>query len=531
MQKTSKYLLITLLTSVASVAAAAPVGYSINSDGIEDATHDSLYTIDLATGTETRLGRVSSLGVIRNDIEGLAFAPDGTLYGVDDEVMTLFPINPDNGAVISTSEVSISGLPFGGRNDFGMSFACDGTLYVTSVTRQSLYSLGLDGSATLIGTEGSLGVNISAIAAFGEDPVMLYGLGNGLDSDLKQDSPSLFRIDIETGFATEIGQLGGAVAAYAESGLAFDDDGQLWAITDRRDPIGTPLPSQVMKINLGDGSAFDVQETGEAGFESLAITVPRGCEGIAEPNAQFKVQKKFLDGRDDLATTLDIRCNTGLPLEQTFTTLPGNGVEVTFTVTDFIDGDLACDVWESTTEGYQASYDCFSTGTCSVSATMCSFTEVVAGQDNLCVIRNYPESAQVTVASEWIDDSEEAETVGAATVELFCRNLLGGDGEWSQGEMHWSWVFQPDTPDQVATVAPAFHEPTECRTVTTPVSSAFESSSDCEDWTYIFTDDEPLTCTVTLTAYFEGIPTLSRGGLLLASLLVLFTGLVFVRRF
>ena len=40
-----------------------------------------------------------------------------------------------------------------------------------------------------------------------------------------------------------------------------------------------------------------------------------------------------------------------------------------------------------------------------------------------------------------------------------------------------------------------------------------------------------LSCTVTNTAFFEGIPTLDRAGLVLAALLLLFTGLLYVRRF
>ena len=133
------------------------------------------------------------------------------------------------------------------------------------------FRLTLDGEATEV---GPLNANISAIAAFGDT---LYGLGNGLDQDLKEDNPSLFRIDTGTGAATEIGPLGAAAGAYAEAGLAFDDSGTLWAITDRRDNVGFALKSQVMQLSLTDGSASAVQETGEAGFESLAITVPRGC--------------------------------------------------------------------------------------------------------------------------------------------------------------------------------------------------------------------------------------------------------------
>lgn len=529
MSKIAKLLIIFLLSAVTAAAAAAPVGYSINSDGPDDLTFDSLYRIDLATGSETRIGRVNSQGVIRSDVEGLAFAPDGTLYGVDDEAMTLFPINPDNGFIQATDEVVISGLPFGGRNDFGMTFTCDGSLYVTSVTRGSLYRLDLDGTATLIGAEGGLGANISAIAAYGDK---LYGLGNGLDSELAIDSRSLFEIDIDTGTATAIGPLGPAAGDYSEGGLAFDDQGQLWAITDRRDPrIGTPLSSQVMKLDLATGTASAVRQTGEAGFESLAITVPRGCGASGGDTAEFIVQKLFADGNEELSATLNIQCTSGLPLQQSITTQPGSGPEVTFTVSDFIDGQLDCTVWEDTPGEYFATYECFSTGTCDTSETQCAFTGVSAGQENLCVIRNYPEAVDLEVASTWIG-GEEIEFFGAAvTVELLCRNILGGDGTWQHGGMAWSWLVQPDTPAQTATIEPRSDGTSECRVLAMPEGSAIESTSDCQDWTPLFPGGGTLSCTVTNTAFFEGIPTLGRGGLILGALLLLFTGMVFVRRF
>lgn len=532
MQKLANILLTTLLVMASSLAAAAPVAYSINSDSPNQVSKfDSLYRIDLATGKETWIGAVTSFGLLLTDVEGLAFSPDGTLYGVDDDYMRLFPINTSTGQVRTQDEVSISGLPFGGQNDFGMTFTCSGDLYVTSVTRGSLYLMDLDGKTTVVGAEGNLGANISAIAAFGENPAELYGLGNGLDKNLNTDSPSLYRIDITTGVATEIGPLGAAVAAYSEGGLAFDDEGQLWAITDRRDANGAALPSQVMKLDTASGAASDVRDTGEAGFESLAITVPRGCSGASAKNAEFKVEKQFADGNQDIPSTLNISCTSGFPLEQTFTTQPGAGVEVTFTVTEFPDGALDCHVYETTPSDYYATYECFSTGQCASTESSCHFTSASRGQDNLCVIRNYPETVEVTVDASWLGAIEMDYLAAPVSVELFCRNLQGGDGVWNGDEMSWSWDLAPDSATQLAMVEPRTDGSTECRTTQSTQSSAVELASSCEDWTNVLSGGEPLTCTVSNIIFFEGIPTLNRGGLLLTVLLVLMTGLVFVRRF
>ena len=258
MQKLMKTMVVMLLTTLSASLAAAPFGYSINSDsGSDDA--DSLYLVDLATGDETRIGKVTSLGGTKIDVEGLAFAPDGTLYGVDDSSLTLFPLNTDTGQVQNADDVFISGLPSGGGNDFGMTFACDGTLYLTSIAKGSLYRMDLDGTTTLIGSENSLRVKISALAAYG-NPVKLYGLGNGVDAELKVSTPNLYEINPATGVASEIGPLGPAVGNYTEAGLAFDDAGQLWAIVDRRQ---LQFPSQVMRINTSTGAASEVKNTVE----------------------------------------------------------------------------------------------------------------------------------------------------------------------------------------------------------------------------------------------------------------------------
>jgi hypothetical protein len=264
-----------LLATAAPLLGAAPVGYSINSDSA-GGTADSLYRVDLGLGTETLIGPVLVGNDSRIDVEGLAFAPDGTLYGIDDSEMTLFPINPASGLADASLEVRLSGLPGGGGNDFGMTFTCDGSLYVTSVARDTLYRLSLNGVAEPVGTEGSLGANIGALAAWG-NPVQLFGLGNGLDANQNEDVPALFRIDPGTGIATEIGALGAAVGDYAEGGLAFDDAGQLWAITDRRDRFGGPQPSEVMRIDTATGTADQLRILSETGFESLAVSTPGGC--------------------------------------------------------------------------------------------------------------------------------------------------------------------------------------------------------------------------------------------------------------
>jgi hypothetical protein len=268
-----------LVFSLFAVSAnGAPMAYSINSDSGNVSTEDSLYLIDLASGADQRRGGLNDGIDDRIDTEGLALDPDGTLWGIDDASLTLFPINTMTGTVRFQDEIPLASFPIGGGNDFGMTFSCDGSLYVTSVVTRSLYQLGMNGSSETKGVEGALGANISAIAAYG-NPVQLYGLGNGQFEDGTTDSPNLYSIDVDTGVAQLIGPLGAEAGEYKQGGLAFDSDGTLWAITDRRNINNrlTDEPSQILQINVNTGTATLVSTTTEVGFESLAIAPPSGC--------------------------------------------------------------------------------------------------------------------------------------------------------------------------------------------------------------------------------------------------------------
>jgi hypothetical protein len=278
--KTKKLLILLMLAPLFAVNAnAAPVmGYSVNSDSASD-EQDSLFQIDLSNSTDEYIGRLIPNPDIQRDTEGLAFDADNVLWGIDDLTLTLFRINTESGAILFQDERTLKGLPTPplGGHDFGMTFSCDNTLYIASVYADTLYELDLEGNSVAI---GKLGAPISAIAAIGT-PTRLYGLGNGLDKDGKLNSPYLYRIDAETGAAEQIGTLGlgDAASAYNQAGLAFDSEGKLWAITDRRGVNGSKdgMPSQILRIDTEYGTATRVGETSEVGFESLAIAAPTDC--------------------------------------------------------------------------------------------------------------------------------------------------------------------------------------------------------------------------------------------------------------
>lgn len=276
MKLCSRMVLAGLFALPVAVAMAAPIGYSVNSD---EPSGDTLHAIDLATGSATPIGLVQSGGTTRLDVEGLAFDPAGVLWGVDEERLKLFPLSLATGQIGTAQERDIVGLAMATGNDFGMTFTCSGELYISSVSEQSLYRLGLDGAATKVGT---LGANISSLASIG-DPARIYGMGNGMLSDAgPQDNRSLYEIDPQTGAASLIGVIGPLAADYLQTGLSFDANGELWAITDRSSLPG-PTGSEILKLDLTNGYAILSATTTVTGFESLAIAPPSDCEPVVEP--------------------------------------------------------------------------------------------------------------------------------------------------------------------------------------------------------------------------------------------------------
>jgi hypothetical protein len=99
MKKNLKIVLLMLVSLFAISANGAPMAFSVNSDSGNLLTDDSLYVIDLATGNDQSRGELISGVDGRWDTEGLAFAPDGQLWGIDDDSLTLFPINTASGAI------------------------------------------------------------------------------------------------------------------------------------------------------------------------------------------------------------------------------------------------------------------------------------------------------------------------------------------------------------------------------------------------------------------------------------------------
>lgn len=270
----SVLLVVTLAAS--TWAWAQPYGYSINSRGdFSDKTLVfALWRINLATGAEQYIGWTGRGDYI--DIEGLAFSPDGRLYGADDDQNTLVRIGTESGNAIPVGGAPHNmGIPLGASMDFGLTFTCDGDLLVSAAGTEELYWA--DPETGRLDLIGGLGLPIVDLASVGE---VIYGIGLGTYRDGRAAIPNLYRIDPATASAELIGELGGDISPYNQAGLAADADGNLWAITDRNRVFGdsdtVARPSEILRIDRETGRATRIAET-IVGIESLAITSPGEC--------------------------------------------------------------------------------------------------------------------------------------------------------------------------------------------------------------------------------------------------------------
>jgi DNA-binding beta-propeller fold protein YncE len=188
------YVALVILMTGWTSAATLYGAYSPNGPG-------ELITIDTATGAPTVVGATSSA------IDGLAFAPDGTLYAADNTNNQLVTLDPATGAVASV--IGPYGVPITVE---GLSVRpSDSVLFGIDVLNSALITLNTaTGTVTTI---GSLGVNGMAGLAFNLDGSVLYAAAF--------DNGCLYTVNQSAGATTQVG-CAGAGSTGGPLGLARD---------------------------------------------------------------------------------------------------------------------------------------------------------------------------------------------------------------------------------------------------------------------------------------------------------------------
>lgn len=123
-----------------------------------------LYSIDPTDGSTNLIGSVGFL------LSGIAFSPNGTLFGAQDAFIR---INPATGAG------TLIGFP--GPRCADISFAPDGTLYCISPRPSALYTINQStGAGTLVGRAGTSDSALGSAMDVSPTGIILFGNSDGL---------------------------------------------------------------------------------------------------------------------------------------------------------------------------------------------------------------------------------------------------------------------------------------------------------------------------------------------------------------
>jgi len=233
----------------------------------------------------------------------------------------------------------------------------------------------------------------------------------------------------------------------------------------------------------------------------------------------FNVTKTFSDG-NDAEVEVTLTCNSGLPLEQSFTIAGGDTDGVTFVVTNIPDAGADCEVTESGgPDGYTAVMN---------DGAGCAWPDVTAGFFR-CLITNEANPATYTVVKDWVLEGTGGDIVDAvADVTITCDGAIEGETE-----DNGTWTKTGDLGDGDTLVAEVavgtLADPTTCSASETITQSGVESEASGCGAVALGAGDSH-TCTFTNTVFFEGIPTLSQWGMALMALLMLGVGFIGFRR-
>jgi len=175
-------------------------GLDFRANGMLYGSSGTYYGVATTDGTATQIGALPDLLV------SIAFSPGDRLYGVSNDGLTLYELDPNTGS--SLGSVSLTGTTHSSGSLFpgeinGIDFAPDGTLYGIGF---GLYSINpLSGVATRITPLGQqVSGNLFLDLDFGQD-----GQLRAATFDPATDGVSdLYRIDPVTGLGLLVGSMG-----------------------------------------------------------------------------------------------------------------------------------------------------------------------------------------------------------------------------------------------------------------------------------------------------------------------------------
>lgn len=264
---------------------------------------------------------------------------------------------------------------------------------------------------------------------------------------------------------------------------------------------------------------------GPGGFYIDNVQIGSEAPQPGPENAYFNVTKTFGDGNTE---TVDVTliCDAGYPLSQTTTIAGGDPSGVTFVLTNIPEAGADCEVSES---GGPAGYTPEFNG-----GEGCSWADVTGGEFT-CEIFNQPGPATLTISTEWlVSHGFDSPVDMTANIQLRCS--MPFDGASQDGDYYQDYALQGETASVevtgIGTDLPGNDK--WCYVVNnTEMGSGLEVENGCgtEADPIVFNTGNQVSCLISYTIFFEGIPSLNQYGLAVLSLLMLGMGFVGIRRF
>lgn len=199
---------------------------------------NALYRVDLANGAATVVG--TGLGLVAgaqvSDLDSLAFAPDGTLYGVADSPQALYRISTSTGRASLVAPFRENGNPLAsGLLDGAITFTCSGKLLLTSRSQRKMWEVDpATASATSI---GPVAITVGGIGVMGAD---VYALGVG-------SNVGLYKLSASDGASQRLAS-GFSGQTIPGGSLAFAGDGRLYAVFDLYPPVERSVLAEISPV-------------------------------------------------------------------------------------------------------------------------------------------------------------------------------------------------------------------------------------------------------------------------------------------
>ena len=259
--RASTLILVAILSAAARPARAADMYITNDHGGV-------LSRVNTETGAATDVGSTGT-----SDVYSAAFAPDGTLYGVND----YFGAERFGRFDLSTGAFTAIGEPFTGTNSIlALEVASDGTVYASSREgSNTLWTIDpATGVNTLVGDMGIVPVGADDFAVISDFAFDSGGTLWGAVVNTRLGTSKLYTVNRTTGAGTLVSNISIVTENNQVIGtLSFDPTGDLFGT------ISAPLPgaSTLYKINPTTGAATAV------GSNSLLFYTGGGDIAVPEP--------------------------------------------------------------------------------------------------------------------------------------------------------------------------------------------------------------------------------------------------------